>query len=142
MGKKFLIDTNIIIYYLKDELPEYSSEIIKEIFSDSFNISIITKIEFLGWNGFSEEEFEQASSFINIADILILNNDIGERAILIKRKRNMKLPDASIAATAIEGDYILVTRNEKDFSDIEGLEIYNPFKKEHKRTRVGLDVPK
>ena len=42
----FLIDTNILIYYFNGiELDEK----IDEILSSSFNISIITKIEFLSW---------------------------------------------------------------------------------------------
>jgi predicted nucleic acid-binding protein len=35
--------------------------------------------------------------------------------------------DAVIAATCIYHDLILITRNEKDFKEIPGLEIYNLF---------------
>jgi len=45
----------------------------------------------------------------------------------LRRKYKIKLPDAVIAATALYYDLILVTRNEKDFEGIKGLEIYNPF---------------
>ena len=38
----------------------------------------------------------------------------------------MKLPDAIIAATALNNNWTLVTRNEKDFKNIN-LDIYNPF---------------
>ncbi|MEA2033951.1 MAG: hypothetical protein U9N40_00430 [Euryarchaeota archaeon] len=47
--KKYLIDTNILIYYFADTIPKQAVSKIEEIFRASFNISIITKIEFLGW---------------------------------------------------------------------------------------------
>ncbi|MCL5779525.1 MAG: PIN domain-containing protein [Firmicutes bacterium] len=45
-------------------------------------------------------------------------------------KKKLKLPDAIIAATAIEYSAILVTRNENDFCHLleHGLSLYNPFK--------------
>jgi predicted nucleic acid-binding protein len=45
----------------------------------------------------------------------------------IRKKYNIKLPDAIIAATAIVYGLKLVTRNEKDFAQIKGLNIINPF---------------
>ena len=48
MDEKFLIDTNIIIYFLDDKIPENEIEKLENIFSMSFNISTITKIEVLG----------------------------------------------------------------------------------------------
>ena len=127
MGKRYLIDTNIIIYFLKNEIPETSSSIIQDIFNESFNVSIITMMEFLGWNGFTEKEYNEAASFINGANIIELTSHIGEKAISLMRGKNLKLPDASIAATAIVENLTLVTRNEKDFDKIEEIPIYNPF---------------
>jgi predicted nucleic acid-binding protein len=40
--------------------------------------------------------------------------------------RPLHVPDAQIAATALEHDLTLVTRNEKDFVDL-GLTIFNPW---------------
>lgn len=56
-----------------------------------------------------------------------MNNKIAELSIELRRKGKIKLPDAVIAATALYGDFILVTRNSKDFKDVKDLEIYNPF---------------
>jgi predicted nucleic acid-binding protein len=47
-------------------------------------------------------------------------------AIKLRKNHSIKLPDALIAATALNGGYILVTRNETDFKNL-GLQIYNPF---------------
>jgi len=47
MDKRYLVDTNILIYYFAGAIPDMSG--IEGIFKASFNISILTKIEFLGW---------------------------------------------------------------------------------------------
>lgn len=38
----------------------------------------------------------------------------------------MKTPDAIIAATALANDFTLITRNIKDFKNIEGFKLVNP----------------
>ena len=47
MDKGYLVDTNILIYYVADAIPEKELNRIEKIFNTSFNTSIITKIEFL-----------------------------------------------------------------------------------------------
>jgi predicted nucleic acid-binding protein len=46
MKNRFLLDTNIIIYYFNGIVLEGE---IDDILRNNFNISIITKIEFLSW---------------------------------------------------------------------------------------------
>jgi predicted nucleic acid-binding protein len=46
--------------------------------------------------------------------------------IEIRQANRIKLPDAIIAATALQNSAILVTRNTKDFKTL-ALETYNPF---------------
>lgn len=40
--------------------------------------------------------------------------------------KKLKLGDAIIAATGLAYNFALVTRNTKDFKNIEGLEVLNP----------------
>jgi len=40
---------------------------------------------------------------------------------------NIKVPDAIIAATAIENNFTLISRNVNDFNRIVGLKNMNPF---------------
>lgn len=47
MGKKFLIDTNVIIDFLTGQLPSQSMSSVNMIFNLMPNISVITKIELL-----------------------------------------------------------------------------------------------
>lgn len=128
MGQEYLVDTNIIIYEFQDSFPPECVEIIDKIFDDSFNISIISEIEFLGWKGFSKKNLKDADNFLDFACIHPLNSEIKNLAIKIKQKNNTKLGDSIIAATAIQHDYILVTRNSKDFEKIQNLKLFNPFK--------------
>ncbi|MEA2075228.1 MAG: type II toxin-antitoxin system VapC family toxin [Euryarchaeota archaeon] len=109
---------------------QYRKELdkIEGIFKTSFNISIIAEIEFLGWRGHTEKGFEEAKEFIGFANVIILTDEIADLAVSIGRKAKVKLPDAVIAATALHGNLMLITRNENDFKDIEELRIYNPFR--------------
>jgi len=125
--KKYLIDTNILIYYFADAIPQKEVTTVEEIFKTSFNLSIITKIEFLGWGKHTNEGYEKAKEFTGYAKTIQLNNRIAELSIDLRRNFKIKLPDAVIAATAIHNNLILVTRNIKDFKDMEYLEIYSPF---------------
>lgn len=127
MEQKYLIDTNIIIYHFKDEIPEHSTGLIKNIFYESFNISAISKIEFLGWHDFFEEQYNQTEAFLSKANVISISEDITSKTIQIKRRQKIKLPDAIIAATCLVHDLTLITRNEKDFEGIKGLTIFNPF---------------
>ncbi|MEY4538677.1 MAG: hypothetical protein RLZZ306_434, partial [Bacteroidota bacterium] len=54
-------------------------------------------------------------------------DEIVEKTIEIRRIYKIKLPDALIAATAIVFDLTLVSRNDKDFTQIPELKYINPF---------------
>ncbi|WP_394996139.1 type II toxin-antitoxin system VapC family toxin [Emticicia sp.] len=56
-----------------------------------------------------------------------LDNSIVYKTIELRRLYKIKLPDAIIAATAIVFDFTLISRNDKDFENINGLKYYNPF---------------
>ena len=44
----------------------------------------------------------------------------------MRKEKKVKLPDCLIASTAKSKNFILVTRNTKDFYNI-GIELFNPF---------------
>ena len=131
MGTRFLIDTNILIYYFDGKFPEQIRERIHGIFQTSFHISVISKIEFLGWQKLSEEARVQARKFIENAGIYSLSENIVEETILLKRKKKIKLLNAIIAATCLLNGFCLFTRNTNDFLGIEGLKTFNPFDMEN-----------
>lgn len=127
--KNYLLDTNIIIYYWKEEIPGKENDKIEHILKTSFNISIITKIELLGWKKHTAQGFMKAKDFLGSASVIPLDNSLAEATIDIRRIYNIKLAGAVIAATALLNDLVLVTRNERDFESLDNLEIYNPFMK-------------
>ncbi len=122
----YLIDTNILIYHFNKNIPAKSRAKLKEILLNCFNISVITKMEFLGFKEHTRESYSKSMSFLEYANIINLNDQIVDRVIVLKRKHSVKLPDAIIAATAIVNKLTLVTRNENDFKNVK-CKIFNPF---------------
>ena len=127
MGQGYLIDTNILIYALEGLFID--NQDMTKIFNESFNASVISEIEFLGWKGFSEQSKIDAKNFLSLANIYPLTSEIKNLAIEIKQKYNIKLGDSIISATALSNNLSVVSRNSKDFNKIDGLIIFNPFEK-------------
>jgi len=125
--RKYLLDTNILIYYWNGDIPEAERDRIEAILKHSFIVSIITKIELLGWRKHTPEGFKKAKEFLERAEIMPIDDYLADLTIELKRDNNIKQADGLIAATALLNDLVLVTRNEEDFSDLIDLEIYNPF---------------
>jgi predicted nucleic acid-binding protein len=60
-------------------------------------------------------------------DEIPLHEAIVQRTITLRQQYRIRLPDALIAATALDLGVPLVTRNTQDFHPIDGLLILNPF---------------
>jgi len=90
------------------------------------NISVITEIEALSWRSSNDKNKEIIiQSFVNDSTILPLSPNVVKRCIRIRRQKKIKTPDAIIAATAIEHDYILLT-SDTDFNNIPHLLVLDP----------------
>jgi predicted nucleic acid-binding protein len=60
--------------------------------------------------------------------ILAIDADVMRTwAALCAKHRTLPVMDSLIAAQALSAKMVLVTRNVKDFADIEGLDIFNPW---------------
>ncbi len=125
MGRQYLIDSNAVIDYLTRKLSQKGMDFMSKVINNIPNLSVITKIEVLGYKTTSEAE-QFLNDFIDDSLLFGLNDDIIEQTILIRKSYKLKTPDAIIAATAHVYNLTLITRNKKDFKDIEGLEIVNP----------------
>ena len=58
--------------------------------------------------------------------ILAVTDDIADRWGRLQALRPLPLTDALIAATALQHELTLVTRNDRDFTGL-GLQVHNPF---------------
>jgi predicted nucleic acid-binding protein len=122
----FLIDSNIVIYYLSMQLPKNGMLFMNDVIDNVPLISVITQIEVLGFNNPPEVEV-LFNEFISDSFIIPLNDDIIKATIQIRKENKIKTPDAIIAATAIILDHILISRNVEDFKKIKNLKLINPF---------------
>lgn len=118
-GNSLLLDTNIIIYALK------GLDGVRPYFDSKPYISGVTGIEVLGVKDINDKEIAIREAAIEFCTIMPLTNRIKQRTIAIKKKVKIPIPDAIIAATAIEEGFTLVTAD-------------HGFKKD-KRTVFGID---
>ena len=121
----YLIDTNTVIDYLGSKLPSSAMDFMNTVIDDVPNVSVVTKIEVLGFNAL-EEHYQMLTNFMNDATVFDLTSSIVDASILIRKKHKTKLPDAIIAATALVYELALITRNTADFKNIQGLKLIDP----------------
>lgn len=109
-----LFDTNILVDYL-----EGFSQAKEELQScEKPCISIMTWMEVLV--GAKDENREKITrDLLSRFTLLLLTTDIAEKAVIIRKEKRIKLPDAIIWATAKCNNLVLVTRNTRDFPDHE-----------------------
>lgn len=123
--QKYLIDTNAVIDYLGKRLPDSGMDFMNTIIDAIPNVSVITKIEVLGFNA-PTEHYQLLVQFMNDASVLDLSNDVVDASILIRKNHKTKLPDAIIAATALVYDLVVISRNISDFKNIDGIKVIDP----------------
>ena len=121
----YLLDTNVVINYLDASLPEGGMELLNIIVDEKPMVSVVTKIETLGFNFMSIEEQNAMELFIEGSSIIDLNHDIVNKTIALRKTKKIKLPDAIIAATALVYALILISHNTADFLGIKGLPYSN-----------------
>jgi len=127
MGQGYLLDANVLIDYTANLLPDNGKQKVTGIIDEGFNISVVVKIEVLGYDDLPSK-MKQLEAFLDLATVFPLDGDVTAKTIYLRRMyKKLKLGDAIIAATALAYNFALVTRNTKDFKNIEGLEVVNPY---------------
>lgn len=119
--KNYLIDTNVAIYYFGSLLSEDSASFIEALFKSNYYISVINRIELLGFDKISPAQHKALEAFVNNATIIDLDEAVVIETIKIRQQSSTKLPDAIIAASCIVNDCCLLSNNSKDFEKINGL---------------------
>ena len=115
-GNNYLLDTNILLYALKGLTD------VRLYFDIPPAISVVTEIEILGVKEITEEEIKIRETVIEYCHIIPLTNSIKKKTIDLKKEIKLAIPDAIIAATAIERNFTLVTAD-KGFKRIKGLSL-------------------
>ncbi|MEO5599423.1 MAG: type II toxin-antitoxin system VapC family toxin [Cyclobacteriaceae bacterium] len=123
MEKRYILDTNIAIYFLQGRLTSKVSDFLKPILKNKANLSVISKIELLSW----DEDPDVSQNFVDNSQIFAMEEIVVNICIDIRKKYRVKLPDAIIAATSMAYGFVLITRNGSDFRKIHELNWINPF---------------
>lgn len=76
----------------------------------------------------NKREAGKIKKYINMLKIFHVDIHISEKSVglidLYAKSHSLSIPDAIIAATALETDFLLFTYNVKDFSFIKGLKLH------------------
>ncbi len=118
-----LLDSNLIIYAARPEHEALRDFIAREVPC----VSVISKVETLGYHGLGENEKRFLQEFFDAADVLSASQSMIDAAIRLRQQRRMSLGDALIAGTALSHGLPLATHNTEDFAWIEELEVVDPL---------------
>lgn len=122
-GNSYLLDTNALVALLQG-----NSKLLKSLQTAQWiGISIIAEIEFLAFPGLSCEDRQLFNRLLQRIDVIGLSpgqKELIELIIKLRQKYRVRLPDAIIAATAIQCGASLATAD-KQFKSIQELEIFD-----------------
>lgn len=116
-GNSFFIDTNIALYLLAG-----STTLATLLDGNEVHLSFVSELELLGYRNIKKKEHDTIKSFLNDCRITDINEDIKILTIALRKKYQLKLPDAIIASTAIYLDLPLLTAD-KQFKHVKELEL-------------------
>jgi toxin FitB len=105
-----LVDTDLFIDHLRGatELKPGSHRL---------HYSVMTRAELFAGSSATDAVSRLLAPFREVP----VNRAIAERAGRLRRESGIRLPDALIAASALEGRLAMATRNRKDFAPVRGL---------------------
>lgn len=107
-----LVDTDIFVDHLRGAVR-------LEPGRHRLHYSVVTRAELFAGSSATAVVTELLSPFREV----VVDRDIAERAGRIKREVGIRMPDALIAATALEHRLSLATRNRRDFASVRGLRL-------------------
>ena len=111
---RILLDTDILVDHLRGDLRFDPRD-------DDLHVSTITRAELS-----RAADDARVGRLLGAMKELPIDAAVAERAGRIRRATGARLAAAFIAATALEHELTLVTRNLWDFRGIDGLEAMSP----------------
>jgi tRNA(fMet)-specific endonuclease VapC len=122
-GNRYLLDTNAIVALLQGD-----PQIIQLLQNaDWIGVSVISQIEFLAFSGLGQNDrqlFQQLLQRVEVISLVATDTVLIEKIIEIRQQFRLKLPDAIIAAIAIQNSASLVTADQ-EFAKVTVLTVIN-----------------
>jgi predicted nucleic acid-binding protein len=119
-----LLDTNVLIYNLQGALSSEVKALIRQAMDTrQAYISVITRIEVLGWKGYNDTTLQQMGQLLSKLHEIPLAEAEVLGTIRIRKQFGLKLPDAVIAASAVAHGLPLLTGNVDDFKRVMDLDL-------------------
>ena len=103
---RFVLDTNIILYFLGGRL-------IDPIPAGTYAISVISELELLAYPGLVSSEEERVRAFLADIPVTDLTQSVKHHAVDLRKRLGLKLPDAIVTATALALEAILLTNDQR-----------------------------
>jgi predicted nucleic acid-binding protein len=110
-----LVDTDVFIDHLRGAVELKPGR-------HRLHYSVVTRAELFAGNSATDLVSQLLAPFRE----LTVDRSVAERAGRVVREFGLRMPDALIAATAMENRLTLMTRNRKDFDKVRGLRIRTP----------------
>lgn len=107
-----LVDTDVFVDHLRGAVELRPGQ-------HRLHYSVVTRAELMSGNTASDLVRTLLEPFREV----VVDGDVADRAGRIRRQTTLRLPDALIAATAIQHGLGLVTRNEKHFAQVRQLRL-------------------
>lgn len=107
-----LVDTDVFIDHLRGAAELKAGR-------HRLHYSVITRAELFAGTAASDV----VAKLLDPLRELVVNRAIAERAGRVRRETGIRLPDALIAATALEHGLELASRNTRDFALVRGLRV-------------------
>jgi predicted nucleic acid-binding protein len=121
-----ITDTSIVLGYLNQTIPSPQIPRIEFLLLYELQVSVVTRIELLGFPGISERQTKEIQDILNDGTVHLLSEEIEISAINIRRYTRLKLGDAIIAATALATNQSLLIADQRGFQQVPGLKLLRP----------------
>jgi predicted nucleic acid-binding protein len=106
----------VVLDFMGNRLSVKAQKIVASIMNAEINLSVISKMELLGFTKVEQD----LRDFVISANVIGIDEEVVDITIDMRRLYKIKLPDAIIAATAQCYGLTLVTAD-KDFEKLKGV---------------------
>jgi Predicted nucleic acid-binding protein, contains PIN domain len=107
MNGKFLLDTNVILGFLKGA-PSVVN-FVNTLEPGCLHASVITRMELLSFHGITADEEKAIRDVLAAISIIPLSAEVEDIATRLRRATRRKMPDAIVAVSAVSLGAVLVT---------------------------------